>query len=116
MSEDNIQPDATSPAISSHLILKSKRRLIVDKINTGSRCMALAALELWLEQENPDLVAVSDPPWFLKHHDFNSFRHHWIRNPGPEESLSGIFVRSDLEFKIVNLPLQIEQSDYYDFT
>ena len=82
------------------------RRLyfIIDQINMASKNLCLADLQLWMEKENPEIVAVSEPTYYLRRNQFSSFNHHWIRCPGVSESLCGFFIRRDVSFEVLHPP------------
>ena len=95
-------------AATSRSPAKSNRQQAVfmcDQVNLASRQMNGDTVQLWLRDQNPDVLLCSDPPWFLRHNDFQSQRHRWLRCPQTAESLAGIFVRSDIPHQCLPLPL-----------
>ena len=74
-----------------------------DQCNLAGRQINMDVLQLWLLEQNPDVFLCSDPPWFLRTHDFHSTRHTWLRPS--QDALAGIFIRSDIPHQILPLPV-----------
>ena len=77
--------------------------LTFEQINLASRSLSLPALELWMNDSAPCLVAVSEAPWHLRNNEFRSNRHIWLRSSPQGESLCGLFIREDINFSMVSL-------------
>ena len=75
-----------------------------DQVNLAGRQINVDVAQLWLGDQNPDVLLCSDPPWFLRRNDFQSLRHRWHRCPQTTESLTGIFVRMDIPYQTLPLP------------
>lgn len=92
---------STSTSTSS---LDRVNNIILDQINLASRTLALAATELYIAEEAPDILAISDPPHYLRFNQYRTSNHIWMPSPGVSQSLCGFFVRADLDIEVVPLP------------
>ena len=82
---------------------QSTGSLTFEQINLASRSLSLPALELWMNDSAPCLVAVIEAPWHLRNNGFRSNRHIWLRSSPQGESLCGLFIREDINFSVVSV-------------